>query len=877
MDSLISLFDRMAELLPIIGLIMLGIISIWLTVALLLKLWDFFYALRADYRFFELTPPAQAAKKAHATQEFFTVLHGLNGARTFNDTFMRRQSHITFEVTSTKQGGIRYIARVPDDVVEVFRQTVASYLPDMLVEETEDYLTTHEQSQIIEFRQTGHFAFPLNMQEELEQHDPVAYLTGTMTKLEEHEQVTFQIVVTPVRIREAESIASKILINDDLLSRLKGKRTRGAGRVFSVINSIIFGFMDTVTSGFYGSSSSSRQPSAETLLARQRQQAAVGLKPMRTMTVFEQELVESIHHKVNQPIFRTTIRAYVAIPNKQKRLQRIRGIRASLASFNVPKYQSLQAKRSFPKRLMNRYRTFALVHRLPSIFNRNACLLATSELSDLYHFPYAGTTRTENIVKSLSRTLPAPLSLKSGTDFDVTIGMNKYHGEDTPIGLTEKERERHVYIIGGTGNGKTTMLQYALVQDIRSGKGVAVIDPHGDMAETLLRYVPEERVKDVIYFNPDDLAYPIGLNLLELTPGLEGDELLREKDLITETVVSIFRKIFSEDDSGGHRIEYMLRNAVQTALTQEEATLFTVYNLINDPMYRKKVIATLDDENLKHFWRNEFGKAGGMQRVKMAAGITAKIGRFLFSASAKRILEQPKSTIDFDDIMNNQKILICNFSKGLVGEDTSELFGIMVLAKLQLASLRRARVQQSERTPYYLYVDEFQNFATMSFVQMLSESRKYRLYLTMAEQSTSQQADQRMVNVILANVGTVICFRTGNPADEQSLLQMFTPYIEPGEIANLPAFNYYVRIAAIQAQEPLSGITILLSDPTEQSEKIRKQIITTSQKMYAIKYRPATTKENTPSKKTKPKKDKATQNTGTGSSQAEHRKLPGEQ
>lgn len=291
------------------------------------------------------------------------------------------------------------------------------------------------------------------------------------------------------------------------------------------------------------------------------------------------------------------------------------------------------------------------------------------------------------------------------------MGVNKHHNSETLIGLTDQERERHQYVIGGTGSGKTTMLQYQIVQDIKNGKGVAVIDPHGDMAETLLRHTPPERIKDVIYFNPDDLAYPIGLNLLELDEKLSDDDLLREKDLITETVVSIFRKIFSDDDSGGHRIEYMLRNVVQTALTQKHATLFTVYNLINDPTYRKSVVKTLDDENLKHFWRNEFGKAGGMQQVKMAAGITSKIGRFLFSASAKRILEQEKSTIDFDDIINSKKILICNFSKGLLGEDTSELLGIMVIAKFQLASLRRVRIDQSDRTPYYLYVDEFQNLS----------------------------------------------------------------------------------------------------------------------------------------------------------------------
>ncbi|HCH34035.1 MAG: hypothetical protein UY35_C0010G0029 [Candidatus Saccharibacteria bacterium GW2011_GWC2_48_9] len=872
MDKIFELLSSVADLLPTIGLWLLVIVGIAVLAAVGVRVWDFMYALKSPHTFFELIPPAQAAKRPRATQEFFAVLHGLHTSRTLSDRLLRRYPHLSLEVTSTKQGGIRYIARVPDDVVETFHQTITSYLPDMIVKETDDYFPPQLSGQTIEFRQTGHFAFPLNVQKELEEHDPIAYLTGSMTKLEANEQVAFQIVLTPTRAKEAESIARQILTNEDLLGKLEGRHTPGIGSFFTAINSFMFSIMDGIGSGLSGSSSTYRRDSFDTQLTQHKQQAALGLKPARILSGFEQELVESIHHKVNQPIFQVTIRAYVASPNKQKCSQRVKGIRASLASFNVPKYQSLQARYSFPRRLVNYYRTFALRHRLPSFLHNKTALLATSELSDLYHFPYAGTTKTENIVKSLSRTLPAPLSLKKDSNFDVVLGVNRYHGEVTPIGLTEKERERHVYIIGGTGNGKTTMLQYALVQDICSGKGVAVIDPHGDMAETLLRYVPEERLKDVVYFNPDDLSYPVGLNLLELDHRLEGDELLREKDLITETVVSIFRKIFSEDDSGGHRIEYMLRNAVQTALTQENATLFTVYDLINDSAYRKKIIPTLEDENLKHFWRNEFGKAGGMQQVKMAAGITAKIGRFLFSASAKRILEQERSTIDFDDIINSRKILICNFSKGLLGEDTSELFGIMVLAKLQLASLRRARMQQSERTPYHLYVDEFQNFATMSFVQMLSESRKYKLFLTMAEQSTSQQDDQRMVNIILANVGTVICFRTGNPADEQSLLQMFTPYIEQGEIANLPAFSYYIRIAAVLSQEPLSGETLLLEDNAAQGTVVRQAIIDNSRKAYTIKYAPKAPRPNkakaaTPKRVTRKKKTSSTT----------HRKLPGEE
>ena len=219
--------------------------------------------------------------------------------------------------------------------------------------------------------------------------------------------------------------------------------------------------------------------------------------------------------------------------------------------------------------------------------------------------------------------------------------------------------------------------------------------------------------------------------------------------------------------------------------------------------------------------------------MKMAAGITAKIGRFLFSASAKQILEQPKSTIDFDEIINSGKILICNFSKGLLGEDTSELFGITVLAKLQLASLRRARVSQSERRHFYLYVDEFQNFATTSFVQMLSESRKYKMFMVMAEQSTSQQKDQQMVSIILANVGTVISFRSGNPEDERLLLPLFAPYITQGEMCNLPAFNFYAKLSAIKPQEPLSGQTLLLED--DGSAEVARRAVELSRESFAKK------------------------------------------
>lgn len=258
--------------------------------------------------------------------------------------------------------------------------------------------------------------------------------------------------------------------------------------------------------------------------------------------------------------------------------------------------------------------------------------------------------------------------------------------------------------------------------------------------------------------------------------------------------------------------------------------MFTVLKLLQDARFRNKVVDTLEDESLRDFWKNEIGKAGSMQKVKMSAGITTKIGRFNVNAAARKILGAEKSTLDFQEIIDSGKILICNFSKGLLGEDVSALFGITTLAKLQLASLRRARIGQSLRRPFYLYVDEFQNFATPSFVQMLSEARKYKLYLTMAEQSTSQQKDQ-IINVILANVGTIVCFRTGNPNDEKLLLPLFSPYIAEGEIMSLDAYNFYARLASVKAQEPFSGHTVLI--PPAKDDYVARQVKLNSRQRYS--------------------------------------------
>lgn len=783
------------------------------------------YLKRRSMVWLELTPPAQVEKTPESSMQLFSVIHGLRAARSIKERLLDRAPVLGFEIVSTKRDGIRYLIQVEQSLSATLQKAITAYIPDAKVRQI-DYLPTASAT-VIEFKQQHHYVLPLTSTRTFEQHDPLSYVTAAMTKLEGDEQLVMQLIITPVKLSEASRLSRRILGNEDILKKVSHGGFSKIGKVSELLGGAMLGVTDTIGDVYNGSTSTHYQDKSSKDASFQAQ-VQKRQRPARTLSAFELELMESMHQKVTQPLFQVSLR--IIAEGDQPKAQ-LAALRSALDGYSVPPYQALQAKLQLP--LISNYQKHLASERLPNLFKKRSLILSAAEVASLYHFPSSRISKTDNLITSLSRTLPAPVSLKQDPNFDVILGENLHHGTSTPIGLTEPERERHIYVIGGTGNGKTTMMQYQIVQDMQSGKGVAIIDPHGDMAETLLRHVPPERVADVVYFNPDDLEYPIGLNLLELTPNISGNELLREKDIITESVISVFRKIFSEEDTGGHRIEYVLRNTIQTALTVHDATLFTVFDLLNDTKYRNMITKTLEDKNLVNFWKNELGKAGDMQKVKMAAGITAKIGRFLFSASAKQILEQPKSTIDFDEIINSGKILICNFSKGLLGEDTSELFGITVLAKLQLASLRRARVSQSERRHFYLYVDEFQNFATTSFVQMLSESRKYKMFMVMAEQSTSQQKDQQMVSIILANVGTVISFRSGNPEDERLLLPLFAPYITQGEMSNLPAFNFYAKLSAIKPQEPLSGQTLLLEG--DGSAEVARRAVELSRESFAKK------------------------------------------
>lgn len=835
---LLSVFvSDLPRIALLIGLVVCGVLALYGLIILALRLLAIRWLLGRRMAFLELTPLAFADKPPQAHEKFFSDLHGYEATLKIGDKLLARRFAFSVELVGTRDLGIRYIFCVPYEQRDSFKKDIASFGSEIRIQEVADYVTPEQRvrARLLEFKLKRRY-YPLAAHDKYEQGDPIAYLLGTMAQLQSGELMALQLVLSPTNARRAQRMHNRMLHNQERMDTLgqKGSVTAGS-KLVRGINSALYAAVDTAGEAFHGPSLYSQQAQRST--REHYRQASMGIKPHRSLGSLEEMLARQVGEKFDQQKFRANIRALIVADGPRGSAAKANDLRKAFNVYRTSR-QAIQSRLNVPYGLRGKYRHFMFEHRLPGVFDRTSCLLSVSEAASVYHFPNSMVVRNGDVAVALSRTLAAPLAVRNSADnhgFAVLLGRNHHLGSTLDIGLTSEERERHVFIVGGTGSGKTTMLKYALVQDMRSGNGLAVIDPHGDMAQELLGYVPEDRIEDVVYFNPDDLAYPIGLNVLELTPGLTGDELLREKDLVTESVVSMFRKIFSEDGSGGHRIEYVLRNAIQTALTIDGATLFTVYNLLNDPDYCQTVVRALTNVDLLNFWQNELGKAGEFQQVKMVSGITAKIGRFLFSASAKRVLEQPKSTINFDDVLDSGKILICNFSKAL-GEDTSTLFGISVLAKIQIASFRRARVKQADRRPFYLYVDEFQNFATQSFVQMLSESRKYKLFLTMAEQSTSQQDDQKMVHVMLANVGTVICFRTGSPADERLLLPLFSPYITAGGIANLSPYNFYARMAAVRTQEPLSGMTLQLDDSC--SEVVAESVIRSSRARYAKRYVP---------------------------------------
>ncbi|MEA1962714.1 MAG: type IV secretion system DNA-binding domain-containing protein [Patescibacteria group bacterium] len=406
---------------------------------------------------------------------------------------------------------------------------------------------------------------------------------------------------------------------------------------------------------------------------------------------------------------------------------------------------------------------------------------------------------------------------------DITVfAETTFRNKNQKFGIKTDDRRRHMYLIGKTGMGKSTILENMIVGDIRAGKGVAVVDPHGDLAEKVIEYIPASRINDVIYFNPADMDNPIAFNVVEhVEPHL--------RHLVASGLLGVFQKLWA--DSWGPRLEYILRNSILAILDYPGSTLLAVTRMLSDKKFRKKVIDKIQDPVVKSFWVNEFAGYNDKFAAEAVSPIQNKVGQFLSSSLIRNIVGQVKSSIDMRKIMDEGKILIINLSKGRIGEDNSRLLGAMMITKIQLAAMSRVDIEEGKRKDFYLYVDEFQNFATESFANILSEARKYRLNLVLAHQYV-EQVEEKVRNAIFGNVGTLIVFRVG-AADAEWLVPEFTPTFTEEDIVNLPKYEIYLKLMIDGiASEPFSARGLPpLSDP-EKTGNTRK-VISACRERYA--------------------------------------------
>jgi len=409
---------------------------------------------------------------------------------------------------------------------------------------------------------------------------------------------------------------------------------------------------------------------------------------------------------------------------------------------------------------------------------------------------------------------------KNGKDSITYIGITNHRNNHQKFGIKAKDRSGHIYSIGKTGSGKSTLLLNMAIDDIQKGRGVAVIDPHGDLAKTLLDYIPYERISDVVYFNVGDEEHPIAFNPLQYATA-------QNRHIIASTIVSTFKKIWAE--SWGPRLEHIMRNAILSLTYYPDASLLDIQPLLTDYDFRKEVMHRITDTALLNFWYKEFNPLTPQMKNEFIASVVNKLGLFQTHPILRNIIGQQHSSFDIASLMNNEKIFISNLSKGIIGEDATQLLGSLLVSQFQTAALARARQPLTARIPFYLYIDEVQSFVTLSFADILAESRKYGLCLFITHQYIDQ-LHEKILSAIMGNVGTIISFRIG-ASDARVLEEEFAPTFKADDLINLPQYHIYIKLLIDGTTSmPFSATTAPLPKAFQYN---RDAVITSSRECYA--------------------------------------------
>jgi hypothetical protein len=731
--------------------------------------------------------PKTNDKSELAAEQMFASLHGI--LRDQTGAMHPNQEHLSFEIASVN-GQIRFYVCVPRHLQNFVEGQIYAQYPTVQIKVADDDYTTHTNRQVIyttDLNLTDVEFLPIKTFDGFDV-DPLAGITGTLAKLEDsNEELWVQLLIRPIADdwhKQAESWIEKVRSGTSMKFRIN----------WQWIGSLV-----------------------EALW-----QPPEGDVTEKTVELSERDKsrVSEAEKKANKLGYRVKIQlAYLGGSQENAHL-RMQALVGTFKQFNSTNLNGFTAKKSsFDEINIDRFqkRSFA---------QNDGFILNIEELASVYHLPHTNV-ETPNIVWATSKTAEPPAKLpvlRMGDPVNPEVsafGLTNFRGVHHQFGMLRRDRSRHLYIIGQTGAGKSGTLELLALSDIYHDQGYAIIDPHGDFAINNMKFIPERRIKDVVYFNPADTAFPVGFNPLEVTH-------LGQRILVASEVIGVLKRMFG--DSWGPRLEHILRFTLLALLERPGTTMLDITRMLTDKEFRKETLNYVNDAVVLQFWKKEFASWNEKYETEAVAPVLNKVGAFTANSIIRNIIGQPKSTFNIRQIMDEGKILVVNLSRGLIGEDNAAILGSFLVTKIQLAAMSRADIPNvNDRRPFYLYVDEFQNFATDSFATILSEARKYGLSLTVANQYIAQMQES-VRDAVFGNVGSIISFRVS--ADDAPILaKQFEPQFEAQDLLSMHNRHFIISmIISGEKQTAFSATTLNLPEPRQD---FSAQIIEWSRKNYS--------------------------------------------
>ncbi|MCL4366676.1 type IV secretion system DNA-binding domain-containing protein [Patescibacteria group bacterium] len=722
----------------------LGFLAVSVIVLLLLYLWKYIAALlkgrgreksSLEAILLQVSVPKDNEVKIDATEQLISTLNSIKKNTGFLG--LKPQAFLSFEIVALHES-IKFYISVHKSMEDLIEKQIHGAYPDALIKKVPEYniFTEKGETAYAQLKLKSADYYPIKTYRDLPT-DPLSALTSALAKMQPGEGAAVQVIIAP-----------------------SDGKWKDAGKAW---------------------------------LKKEKDPG----KPDSPKPAPDAKQLEAVENKLGKPGFDTVIRLVTSSTSKESAKAHLTNLKAAFEQFAGPynNFSSASLKDGFFKQLIL---PFAQLFKLPiknaeegfmtdfiyrfMPLTTKPPVLTPDEIASVFHFP-SKIIQTPYLDFLPARAAPASEKIPTS---GLYLGKSVFRGIERPVYISEEDRQRHMYIIGRTGTGKTTLLKTLMLQDILAGKGLAFIDPHGDAAEELLSLIPPQRAKDVIYFDPGDTERPFGMNMIEA----HSED---EKHFITTEILGLMYKLYDPNKTGiiGPRFEHGVRNAMLTAMAKPGNTFVEVMRIMQDPEFVKELLPLVNDPIVRRYWTDQIAHTQDFHKSEVLDYTVSKFGRFVTNKMLRNIIGQSKSSFDLRQIMDEGKILIVNLSKGRMGEENSNFLGLILVPKILAAAMSRANLPEEQRKPFYLYVDEFQNFATDTFATILSEARKYRLNLIVANQFIGQIPED-IKNAIFGNVGTLISYRVG-VTDANFLQHEFTPTFTESDLVNIEAWHVYVK------------------------------------------------------------------------------------